>query len=125
VLTRLERAGSGPFQLGGRSGPGLSLARYRGWWGSGLGLGPTLDRIEFEVVPDDGTRVRLLRRFDVEIASELSPRVALSLLRDPLLTAVGARSGHGLGLDRSVRGIENWRPQPLSGVWLAVLGQAG
>jgi peptide/nickel transport system substrate-binding protein len=123
-LARVERAGSGPFELVARSALELSLARHRGWWGSRRGLGPALDQVLFSVVPGEFERAAQLRAGEVRVAAELGPAAAKSLQRDPLLAVVGAGSGHALGLERSVRGIEGRRPQPFSGVWLALLGQA-
>jgi peptide/nickel transport system substrate-binding protein len=124
-LSRVSQAGSGPFVLAERSADGVSLARYRRWWGSSLGLGPALDRIEFGVVPQQAARVRLLRAGDVRLAAELDRGAVETVRRDPLLTVVGARGGQALGLERSVRGIDSARPQSLSAVSLALVGQPG
>jgi len=125
LLARAERAGSGPFELQ-HSGDGRAiLTRYRGWWGSGHGLGPELDTVAFSVLPGTGDRVDALRSGAVRVAGDLPPGPARALQRDPLLTSVGAGSGHAVAFERSVRGIEGWRPEPLSGVWVALVARTG
>ncbi len=76
-------------------------------------------------MPDAGERLALLREGAVRVAADLDPADARSLRGDPLFTAVGAASGHALGLERSVRGIRGARPAPLSGAWLAILHEGG
>ena len=126
-----RRAGSGPFELRGRVASITVLERSPRWWGSDLGLGPSLQEVVFRIVPDDRRRAALLRGGAVRIASGLSPRSARAIARDPLLTAIGARPGPGpgagewIGFERSVRGIDSGRPAPLSSVWLALLSGAG
>jgi peptide/nickel transport system substrate-binding protein len=124
VLAREERAGSGPFVAAARSPASIVLSRNRGWWGSRFGLGPALDRVVFTATPGPFERLSRLRDGAVRVAAELDPRDAAQLRRDPLLTVKGTRSGHPVGLERSVRGIRDWRAQPLSGVWLALLQQS-
>ncbi|MEK6276951.1 MAG: ABC transporter substrate-binding protein [Actinomycetota bacterium] len=124
-LARAERAGSGPFELVTRKAQDIAVARYRSWWGSRLGLGPALDQVVFSVVPGQFERVSQLRSGEVRVAAELNRASAESLSNDPLLTLLGAGSGHSLGLERSVRGIDSTRPEPLSDVWLALLDQVG
>ena len=122
-VARAAQAGSGPFQLLNRARGKLVLARNRSWWGSRDGLGPALDRISFVPTPSAGRRADLLRAGRVRVAAELSRAAAQRLRRDPLLTAVGVASGHAIGIERSVRGIRSWRPGPMNGVWLALVGQ--
>jgi peptide/nickel transport system substrate-binding protein len=124
-LSRVAQAGSGPFLLAERSPEQVSLTRYRAWWGSSHGLGPALDAIVFSALPEQAARVRVLRQGEVRVASELDRRAAETVRSDPLLTVVSARSGHALGLERSVRGIDGIHPQSLAGVWLALVGQTG
>src|SRR5206468_61623 len=101
----------------------LVLARNRSWWGSRDGLGPALDRITFRLDSSAPRRAAVLRVGRVRVAAELNRAAAERLQRDPLLTALGANSGHAVGLERSVRGISGWRPVPMNGVWLALVGQ--
>ena len=122
-VARTARAGSGPFQLSKQSRGELVLARNRSWWGSRDGLGPALDRIAFIFAASAPRRAALLRGGQVRAAAELTRAAAQRLQRDPLLTAVGVRSGHAVGLERSVRGIRSWRQAPMNGVWLALVGQ--
>ena len=124
-----RRAGSGPFELRGRVASITVLERNRRWWGSELGLGPSLDEVVFRIVPDQRRRAGLLRAGAVRIASGLGARVARAIARDPLLAALGGGAGPGgggwIGFERSVRGIDSAGPVPLSGVWLALLGGRG
>jgi peptide/nickel transport system substrate-binding protein len=124
-FSRSERAGSGPFELRRRGADVLVLQRYRNWWGSRHDLGPALDSVEFRIVAGPGPRVAALRDGGVRVAADLPPGIAADLQRDPLLTAVGVASGHAVGFERSVRGITDWRPAPLSGVWLSLLAESG
>ncbi len=121
-----REAGSGPFVLRGRVASVAVLERNRRWWGSELGLGPSLDQVVFRVVPDETRRADLLRSGAVRVASGLGARAARGIVRDPLLAAVGGRAAGGaegwIGFERSVRGIDAPRPTPLSGVWVALLG---
>jgi peptide/nickel transport system substrate-binding protein len=123
LLLRVAQAGSGPFQLAGRSGPEIVLRRNRGWWGSRRGLGPALDKITFTAeARRRGDRLELLRRGAVEVAADIGRAAAQRLRADPLLTAVSVAGPYAIGLDRSVRGIFTWRPRGLSGVWITRLG---
>ena len=113
--------GTGAFELRERDRSRLLLARNTSWWGSGRDLGPALDQVEFQIVPDGADRVELLRAGDVQVASELSAPDLREVSGDPLLTALPARGG-GIGLERSVRGIDSARVMPtLSGVWLTTI----
>jgi ABC-type transport system substrate-binding protein len=122
LLLRVAQAGSGPFQLTGRPAPQVVMRRNRGWWGSRRGLGPALDQITFTAEARHGGRLELLRGGTVEVAADIGRAAAMRLRADPLLTAVSVASPYAIGLDRSVRGIFNWRPRPLSGVWITTLG---
>jgi glutathione transport system substrate-binding protein len=121
-LRRVAQAGSGPFQFAGRPNRDLVLRRNRGWWGSRSGLGPALDEIDFRPVALRTSRLAMLRSGSALVAADVGRAAAERLRADPLLTAVAVASPHAIGLDRSVRGIFNWRPGPLSGVWLTTLG---
>jgi glutathione transport system substrate-binding protein len=125
MLLPVAQAGSGPFHLAGRSGRNVVLGRNRGWWGSRSGLGPALDKIDFRPVESRSKRLALLRSGSVRVAADIGRATAQRLRSDPLLTAVALASAHPVGLDRSVHGIFNWLPGPLSGVWLTTLGRAG
>lgn len=116
-LLRVAKAGSGPFQLLARPRQTVLLRRSPTWWGSDRGLGPALDEISFRTVPSVAQRLALLRAGTVQVAADLGPAAA-QLRVDPLLGAVGVRSGYSIGLERSVRGIDGPAPQSLAGVWL-------
>ena len=125
LLARAQRAGSGPFELQRRGAGRTILTRYRGWWGSRHGLGPALDTIAFRVLRGTADRVAALRGGEVRVAGDLPPGPARALQRDPLLTSVGPASGHAVAFERSVRGINGWRPRSLSGVWVALVSRTG
>jgi peptide/nickel transport system substrate-binding protein len=121
----LRLAGSGPFELGpDQPLDGVALRRFRGWWGSRLGLGPALDRIEFDEVEDPDERVALLRSGAVRVAAGLGKAQADVVVSDPLVSVIGEGRDY-IAVERSVRGITSPDPQPLSGVWLTVVGQGG
>jgi peptide/nickel transport system substrate-binding protein len=122
-LARTAQVGSGPFELVGRSATAVVLERNRGWWGSRNGLGPVLDRIAFRLVADRTRRLALLRGGSVRVAGGVGRAAARRLRTAPLFTVVGAASPYPIGLERSVRGIADWRPAPLSGVWLSLIGR--
>jgi len=122
-LTRVMQAGSGPFELGRRTGDGWILTRNRHWWGSAVRLGPALDAIGFRVRAGRRARLGLLRRGTARVAADLGRGAAARLRSDPLLTSVSPHSPHALGLERSVRGIATWRPRSMSGVWLTTVGR--
>jgi peptide/nickel transport system substrate-binding protein len=120
-LPDMAGSGTGAFQPG-PAGPGrMTLSRSAGWWGSSLGLGPSLDGVVFVVAHQPSQRLRLLREGAVEVADPLGPAELRAADSDPLLETVGGRAG-GIGLEGSVRGIDMAGAIPvLSGVWLTRL----
>jgi peptide/nickel transport system substrate-binding protein len=114
-------SGTGAFQPG-PAGPGrMTLSRFAGWWGSPMGLGPSLDDVTFVVAHQPSQRLRLLREGTVQVADPLGPSELRAADSDPLLEAVGGPAG-GIGLEGSVRGIDSAGAIPvLSGVWLTRL----
>jgi peptide/nickel transport system substrate-binding protein len=114
-------SGTGAFELGPR-GPGrVMLSRFAGWWGSPMGLGPSLDGVTFVLVRQPSQRLRLLRDGTVQVADPLGPHGLRSAGSDPLLNRIGGPLS-GIGLEGSVRGIASARAIPvLSGVWLTRL----
>jgi peptide/nickel transport system substrate-binding protein len=115
------RSGTGPFQTG-PEGPGrLMLARFEGWWGSPMGLGPALDGVTFVRAPRPSQRLRMLKDGSVQVADPLDRAGLRAADADPLLTTVGGPP-RGIGMEGSVRGIDSVRSVPvLSGVWLTDL----
>ena len=125
-LERGGRSGTGPFELRERGRARILLARNVRWWGTRRSLGPALDQAEFRVVPSANARLRLLRRGDAQVAEGLGPPQLRSLRGDPLLTGIAGPGGTGLGLDRSVRGIDSAVRVPiLSEAWLTTIGSGG
>ncbi|MGA8219951.1 MAG: ABC transporter substrate-binding protein [Solirubrobacterales bacterium] len=120
-ITEASGSGTGPFQTG-PSGPGRQmLSRFAGWWGSPMGLGPSLDGVTFVLAPQPSQRLRLLREGGVQVADSLGPSGLRAAASDPLLDTVGGPLG-GIGLEGSVRGIDSARAIPvLSSVWLTRL----
>lgn len=125
TLARGERTGTGAFELRERGPTGVLIARNTEWWGTEHQLGPALDQVQFRVVRGAAQRLMLLRRGEVQVAERLGPAQVARLRRDPLLTELPGPGGTGLGLERSVRGIETAGEIPtLSGVWLTRIGTA-
>jgi peptide/nickel transport system substrate-binding protein len=124
-LARPSRAGSGAFELRRRSASGLSLGRFRRWWGSELRLGPALDALVFRVEKFPAGRAKALQDGQVRVALELPPLTARLLSQDPLIAVLGAGSPAALAYERSVKGVESAQPAALSGAWLALLEQTG
>jgi peptide/nickel transport system substrate-binding protein len=114
-------SGTGAFESG-PSGPGrLMLSRFPGWWGSPIGLGPSLDGVTFVLGPQQGQRLRLLQDGAVQVADPLGPGGLRAAASDPLLDTVRG-SLSGIGLEGSVRGIDSAQAIPvLSSVWLTRL----
>lgn len=122
-LLRVGQAGSGPFQLDARPTGAVVLTRNRGWWGSARGLGPALDAVAFRAIGRRASRLALLRDGSVRAAGDVGRTAAERLRADPLLTSVAPASPYAIGLERSVRGIDDWRPQSLSGVWMTSINR--
>jgi peptide/nickel transport system substrate-binding protein len=114
-------SGTGPFQAGPAGSGRLMLARFAGWWGSPMGLGPALDGVTFLVAPRPSQRLRMLKDGSVQVADPLDRAGLRAAGRDPLLTTLGGPN-RGVGMEGSVRGIDSARSVPvLSGVWLTDL----
>jgi len=120
-LSDAAGSGTGPFQAG-PSGPGRQmLTRFGGWWGSPMGLGPSLDAVTFVLAPQQSQRLRLLQDGVVQVADPLNRAALRTAASDPLLDTVGGPLA-GVGLEGSVRGIHSARAIPvLSSVWLTRL----
>jgi peptide/nickel transport system substrate-binding protein len=112
--------GTGPFRPGARGEGELHLARYAGWWGSGLGLGPALDTVAFIRVPADAAHLALLRSGEVQVADPLRDASLRVVGGDPLLRVVEA-AGRGLAMEASVRGLGG-PSLSLSSAWLTTVG---
>ena len=122
-VARMDRSGTGAFELRERERGTIVVARNVGWWGTRAGLGPALDQVEFRVAPSHRERVALLRGGTVQMADSLRPAAKRQIRRDPLLTYVSGAGNRILGLERSVRGIDSASAiEPLSQVWLTRVG---
>lgn len=122
TLTDPSLAGSGPFALGRDASRVVELVRHRGWWGTGVGLGPALDGIRFRVVEDLERRMELLADGEALVAGGLTSVTSEIVEADPLLTVVRRGGPPFLGLERSVRGLAGSAPRSLAGVWLTHVG---
>jgi peptide/nickel transport system substrate-binding protein len=120
-LADAQGSGTGAFQIG-PSGPGRRmLSRFAGWWGSAMGLGPSLDGVTFVLAPQPSQRLRMLQDGAVQVAEPLGPAALRATASDPLLDAVGGPLS-GIGVEGSVRGIDSANVIPvLSSVWLTRL----
>jgi peptide/nickel transport system substrate-binding protein len=122
-LARMDRSGTGAFELRERERGTIVVARNVEWWGTRAGLGPALDQIEFRVSPSVRERVLQLRSGTVQVADSLPPSAGRRIRRDPLLTYVTGTGERVLGLERSVRGIDTASAvDSLSQVWLTQVG---
>jgi ABC-type transport system substrate-binding protein len=114
----VPRSGTGPFELGSTGSRKVEMSRFRGWWGSGLGLGPALDGVTFLAAPGEKERLSLLQAGTVQVADPLGSAGLRAVAADPLLNEVGGPVS-GIGLEGSVRGLDSARAVPLlSRVWL-------
>jgi peptide/nickel transport system substrate-binding protein len=120
-LPEAAGSGTGAFEAG-PSGPGRQLlSRFAGWWGSSMGLGPSLDGVTFVLAPQPSQRLRLLEDGAVQVADPLGPDALRAAGSNPLLDTVGGPL-RGIGLEGSVRGINSAGAIPvLSSVWLTRL----
>jgi ABC-type transport system substrate-binding protein len=119
--TRLDSAGTGPFEFRGREGGTVLLARNAGWWGTPLGLGPGIDQIDLAVDRSPAHRLSALLTGAVEVADDLARGAGGRIAAAPLLTTVDG-PGVTVGIERSVRGIDSAAAdQSLADVWLTDL----
>jgi peptide/nickel transport system substrate-binding protein len=120
-LTDVAGSGTGAFEMGPRGPAREVLSRFAGWWGSSMGLGPSLDGVTFILAPQPSQRLRLLQEGVVQVADPLERSGLRAAASDPLLDTVGGPL-NGIGLEGSVRGIKSAGAIPvLSGVWLTRL----
>jgi peptide/nickel transport system substrate-binding protein len=127
IVRRSSQTGTGAFELRGRDGSQVLLAKNTDWWGgtAKVELGPALDQIQLRITPSSSLRLAMLDGGDAELADELAPQEAGQARRDPLLSVLPSTGGTFLGLERSVRGVDSGREIPaLSSAWLTVLGGA-
>jgi peptide/nickel transport system substrate-binding protein len=109
--------GTGPFKPAHTVTGELVLTRNPSWWGTPLGLGPALDSIDFRGVSGAAQRVALLRGGEAQVAGSIPDADLDAIAADPLLTSIPG----GIGLERSVRGIDSPEPISFSGVWLTTI----
>lgn len=119
IAGNLGGPGTGPYQLSQISEGRIGLARNAAWWGSPLGLGPALDGVEFRATAQEPDRLALLQNGEARIAEGLSANAISQIRHDALLTALPGSAG--IGMQRSVRGIDSAAPIPFSGVWLTTV----
>ena len=114
-------SGTGAFRAGPVASDRIELSRHAGWWGTQLGLGPSFDGVTFLLAHRSAKRLQLLREGTVQIADPLDSAGLRDAKADPLLGTVGGPAS-GIGVERSVRGIDSARAVPLlSEAWLTRL----
>jgi peptide/nickel transport system substrate-binding protein len=114
-------SGTGPFEAGPVASDRIELSRHAGWWGTPLGLGPSFDGVTFLLASRAAQRLQLLLEGTVQIADPLDSEGLREAKADPLLDTIGGPNA-GIGVERSVRGIDSARTVPLlSEVWLTRL----
>jgi len=100
--------GTGPFLLESwKPGDKLVLARNASYWGQK----PWLDRVEFRVVPEDGTRVLQLLAGEVDIIASVPPIMLKRLAGAAevrILRAAGYRTIY-IGLNNKVKPFDDLR----------------
>jgi peptide/nickel transport system substrate-binding protein len=115
--TGAEGSGTGPFELASVATGRVELTRNAAWWGTNLQLGPALDGVVFVGMPA-AEGAQLLAEGSVQVADPLGAAELSAVSQDPLLTTLGGPD-QGIGLERSVRGIDSARALPiLSHAWL-------
>lgn len=120
-LPAARGSGTGAFVPGAGGPARLELARFAGWWGSHLGLGPAFDGITFVAAPRPARRYRLLAGGSAQVADPLDAAGLRAAEADPLLVTVGGPAT-GIGTEGSVRGISSAGVVPvLTAVWLTRL----
>jgi ABC-type transport system substrate-binding protein len=114
-------SGTGAFEPGAGGPARLELARFAGWWGSHLGLGPAFDGVTFVAAPRPAQRYRMLAGGSAQVADPLDAAGLRAAEADPLLATVGGPAT-GIGTEGSVRGISSAGVVPvLTAVWLTRL----
>lgn len=87
--------GSGPYALESfRPGSELVLRRNESFFGER----PAFDRVVFRYVPDVDARVAMLRSSQADIATALSPQVALGLRNTPNINVISGPTLRTLGI---------------------------
>ncbi len=127
ILRRTSQTGTGAFEIRGRGGSEVLLARNTSWWGTTakVDLGPALEQIELQLTPSPSLRLAMLDAGDAQLADELDPSQAGQARDDPLLSVLPSEGGAFLGLERSVRGVDSGKEIPaLSSAWLTGLAGA-
>ncbi|MDX6615243.1 MAG: peptide/nickel transport system substrate-binding protein [Solirubrobacterales bacterium] len=109
--------GTGPFEPTRTVTGELVLTRNPSWWGTPLGLGPALDSIDFRGVSGAAERIALLRGGQAQVAGSIPDTDLDAIAADPLLTSIPG----GIGMERSVRGIDSTEPISFSSVWLTTI----
>ncbi|MGH8931824.1 MAG: ABC transporter substrate-binding protein, partial [Egibacteraceae bacterium] len=107
-----QAVGTGPWMLESVSQTGAAVVRYDGYWGDL----PTIDRVEFQVIPDSQTRVSALRAGEVDLigGNYLAPITPVEgqalqsgdvqlLVGEPDTAVVLAFNADGQLADRAVR----------------------
>ena len=114
-------SGTGPYEYRERQGTRLLLVRSVDWWGTGVGLGPGINQLDFVFVDGGVARLDQLAAGDVRIADDLGPAAVRLLEHRPLLASV-SDGRVTVGFSAAVRGLSTASPdQSLSELWLTEL----
>lgn len=71
---------SGPYKLDQWvKGVEIVLVRNDKWWGVNEGMRPYFDKMVFRIIPSEADRVMLLRRGEVDFATDISAKEALAM----------------------------------------------
>ena len=120
-LTDARGSGTGAFEPGAGGPARLELARFAGWWGSHLGLGPAFDGVTFVAAPRPAQRYRMLAEGRCRSPTRSMPR-ACGPPRPIRCSPPSSGPATGIGTEGSVRGITSAGIVPvLTGVWLTRL----
>lgn len=120
----LMAAGAGPFELRDSERRRVLLARNPQWWGTPLGLGPGVDTLEFETVPQSAARAEMLLAGQAVVADQLDSLAFGLVAAEPLTVTLGDEGDQPppMGVSRSVRGLSRTTAdQSLAEVWLTTL----
>lgn len=82
---QLDPIGTGPFKLENFTpGQSTTLVRNESYWGDP----PLLDKVVFNVIPDEATRIAALQAGDVDVVEDPPPQEAANIKNNPKLQLI-------------------------------------